>query len=333
MILVCGIPRSGTTWIAKILSHPSGIHYFHEPDNEHNNLLGYIYKQKIPRFPYLTADDPPNGIHKIYEHVKQGNYLFGFDKKSLLIKKLLNIRYSSVEKAIKRKNQSISSLRNSSFDICPSRKIKKFVAKQLYQLALPLKKEIPRDDKILVKSVHSVLALSYINHHFNPKIVVVLRHPANIVSSHLKLSNPDIWRNIFRQRSLTEEYFPRFERKVKNLEHPLEKAGAQISAFYFVLADQLKSNADLITLKHENFCRFPFKKFKSLFAKLGIQWTDGVRNKISELNKSGKKYSYKRIAAKQIGKWKRRLNKSQIEYIKRGYSIFPQVFYTDFIQK
>lgn len=65
MILVAGVPRSGTSWVAKVLSFNKSIKLINEPDNEHNNLIAYIYKQKLPRFPYLRPDAQKNGLFYI----------------------------------------------------------------------------------------------------------------------------------------------------------------------------------------------------------------------------------------------------------------------------
>lgn len=331
MILVSGIPRSGTTWISKVISHSENVTYCHEPDNEHNNLLGYVYKQKIPRFPYLTSEYSRNGIFKIFKNVINGNYLFGYAKSSLLIKKLLRINIDKVENEVDQKCKYITSLDNTSYTIPRHRKIQRKLAKKLYRLVLLFKKKDYSDQRILTKSVHSILALSYLQNYFDPYTVIVIRHPANIVSSHLKLDNPDIWRNIFNQKALSQNHLAPFKDKVKSLDHPLAKAGAQVSAIYYVLDKQLQNHSEWITTKHEKFCLEPTKKFQSLFEQLDLEWSKSIRNRITELNKEGEGYTYKRQAKNQIDKWKHRLDTKQIIQIKKGYSIFPHCFYSDFI--
>lgn len=330
MIFVCGVPRSGTTWIAKILSQPKNVSYFHEPDNEHNNLLAYIYKQRLPRFPYLTSNLSKNGLFSIYKNILTGKYLFGFSRSSILIKKVLNLNLSKIEKEIKRKNSAITSTKTPSFKPSPISRLKRFITTQCCRLMLTVKRTTPPTKRVLVKSVHSILALSYLQAYFDLRPVIILRHPANIVSSHLKLDNPDIWRNIFNQTALMNDYFLPFKNEILKLDGPLEKAGAQVAAFYYVINQQLKNNPDWIVVKHENFCSNPVGKFNNLFKKLNLKWSQEIRNKISELNKSGQGYSYKRKAKQQINKWKKRLNASQIHQIKKGYSILLPDFYQEF---
>lgn len=78
----------------------------------------------------------------------------------------------------------------------------------------------------------------------------MLRHPANIVASHLKLKNQDIWRNIFVQKQFVDDHLASFIDEVQTLDHPLLKAGAQVGAFHFVLERQLQDHPDWFAVRH-----------------------------------------------------------------------------------
>jgi hypothetical protein len=156
MIPVSGVPRPGTTWMSKILSHSENVIYYHEPDNEHNNLLGYIHKQSIPRFPYLTSEDSRNGIFKIYKNVVDGNYLFGYAKNSLIIKKLLGININKVENEIEKKEELITSPANPSYTISNSNRIQKNLAEKLYNVAIFFRNRDHSNKKILVKGIRTL---------------------------------------------------------------------------------------------------------------------------------------------------------------------------------
>lgn len=135
MILVTGIPRSGTTWTAKILSSPENILHFYEPDNEHNNLLGFVNKQKAFRFPYLTKNKGDKGIYNIYSSVLQGKYLFGYSKCSLIIKKLLRITIDNVEKEIDQKERKLIEKNNSCFQLSTVNKLRVQLTELLLKLS------------------------------------------------------------------------------------------------------------------------------------------------------------------------------------------------------
>lgn len=331
MILVAGVPRSGTSWVAKVLSFNKSIKLINEPDNEHNNLIAYIYKQKLPRFPYLRPDAQKNGLFYIYEGINKGKYLYDYSKTSLLIKKLANINFDSSEDTIVRKNVFLDNLNEHLFELPVKDKLHLNITKKLVEGALLFKnKNRYKKKEILIKTVHSILALPYIQKYFQPGILILVRHPASIVSSHLRLDNSDIWRNLFIQKNLMKDYLSGFETGISDLEHNLEKAGAQVGAFHYVLAKQIEHNPGWNIVRHEQLCLDPHAGFYDLYKTLNLEWSDGINEKISELNKDGSGYSVYRISRDQIDKWKYELSDIQVEQIKTGYNVFPPSFCKDF---
>lgn len=172
--------------------------------------------------------------------------------------------------------------------------------------------------------------MPYIQHHFNPQILIVTRHPASIIASHIRVDNPDIKRIFFERERLINDFLDPFIQKVRKLDHPLKLAGAKVGAIYFVLNKQLKNNTDWLVVKHEQLCQNPMAEFQSLFDKLDLNWTNSAVNKIYELNKEGEGYTNKRKAHNQVDKWKRELDEAQIDHIRTGFSIFQPDFYESF---
>lgn len=331
MILVTGIPRSGTSWTARILSRTKRTDLYYEPDNEHNNLLGFMHKSDLPRFPYLSGEEPVNGLHRIYRSVLEGRYLPGYCRLSIVIKKALGINLESVERQIRRKERL---MRAGGPTLSGNRSIvqktRLALVRRLFAAALLLRRQPPRDHAVLVKSVHSVLALSYLDRHFGPRILIVLRHPANIISSHLRVGNPDLRRNLFGQPRLAEDHIAPFWEAFRSLDTPLARAGAQVGAIYYVLSRQLQRHPRWMIVTHESLCRDPLSGFYRLHRKLDLPWTKRVRRKIEELNQRGSGYTNKRIASEQIHKWKRELDRESIAKIRRGFGLFPSSFYPNF---
>jgi len=56
-ILISGIPRTGSTWLAEALVAGTKALYIKEPDNERSNLLIYEYKRNLHRYPYLRKHE------------------------------------------------------------------------------------------------------------------------------------------------------------------------------------------------------------------------------------------------------------------------------------
>src|SRR5471032_1813404 len=56
-IVVLGLPRSGTTWTARLLACAPGTTAVMEPDNEKTSVTAVDAKRKVGRFPVLGARD------------------------------------------------------------------------------------------------------------------------------------------------------------------------------------------------------------------------------------------------------------------------------------
>lgn len=72
-ILVSGIPRTGSTWLAKTLSYSNGTQYVHEPDDEKSSLLALIFKKKMHRYPYIKKSDINNNYYTLFYNAFYGN--------------------------------------------------------------------------------------------------------------------------------------------------------------------------------------------------------------------------------------------------------------------
>ena len=333
MILVTGCPRSGTSWMGKVLGFSDDVTYYYEPDNEHNSLLGYIFKQKLHRFPYLRASSNDYNLYHIFNKTIADLYLYDYSKISLIIKKLFHVNLKTSEKEVERKNPHFADLQNQNYSLPLSQKLTSQVIKILYSFFALFTSYNKHQKLPLIKSVHSLLAIPYLQKHIKSKVVIILRHPAAIVASNIRLNNPDIFRNIFIQKDLVADYLQPYIQELTSLTDPLEKAAAQIAIMYYVINQQLKNNPDWIVIRYEPFCQNPVKSFKNLYKSAGLPWTDEISDKIHSLNKKGEGYTTKRIAKKQIDKWRKELTYSDIQKIQKGYGIIPPAYYKGFLSE
>jgi len=182
-ILVAGIPRSGSTWLAKTLSISSNAKYIHEPDNEKKNLVAFIAKNHIHRYPYLKKSDKNDLYYKLWESAFKG---INFHNK---ISRRFRTNNQFVEKQIGYKcdlihTEFFKDIEDKNFVEDKLIDLKKWIAFKL--INIPFIKFM-KYRKIIVKSVHLVLALDWIYNNFDIDIVIIVRHPANVISSYLNL--------------------------------------------------------------------------------------------------------------------------------------------------
>lgn len=313
-IFVSGIPRSGSTWLAKVLCSGGDLKYIHEPDNERHTYSAYYYKQNLPRFPFLREkDEDSRKIKKLFNHAFYHSY-FGmgsFSNKVLF--KLSNFDKEIIEVNLKEKG------------IIPKNLFRN--VRWLYHF---LPKEVQSNDARLVKSVHSILSLEYILKEFNVSPVIIIRHPASIVSSCIELDNPDIDRKIYTNKSLMNYLFGDDLPDWSELKSIESLAGFQVAIFYKLIYKMRQENDNILLVQHEDLAEFPLEKFQSLFDKLNLTFNDTVINFINKNNKKGDGYDINRVSNETIDVWKSRLNDQQIQDIAKGYNLFPSSYYKNF---
>ena len=323
-ILVCGIPRSGTTWISSILSYNESVKYIHEPDNERQNLLGLICKDELSRFPGLEADDNCERYKTLFEKTYSGYYLEPYGKVSNVIRDLFSIDFEELEDRIQ-KNTRYTDYGD------PEGRLPVFIREELIRALVlvcsygsRLKSMIMEGhDTVILKSVHCLLALDFLAERLDiDNILFIHRHPAGIISSHIRMGNRDIWRPILSNGVWNHPRLRDYREEVGRLENSLSQAGARISAIYY-LVEQYRQRRNFRSIKYEDICRDKIRQFQELYHEMGLDWRQEIGDYIRELNREGEGYSVQRIAEEQISKWKRELSPSQVRQIKKGYEIFP----------
>lgn len=312
-ILLTGIPRSGTTWLAKILTANGEMDYVHEPDNETHTYSALYYKRNMPRFPFIKENEPRQNYYKLFHHAFNEPYfgIHSFSNKVLF--GLARFNKENVQENL------VSCGYN------PSKKF--YPVMGIYPL---LPKESKRGSKRLVKSVHCILALEYLLKKFNVTPIIILRHPASIISSYIDMNNIDMDVGLYRRMDFMQWLFGKGIPDHTNLKTPESLAGYQVALFYKAINNIAETIKSLHLVFYENMLEKTIEKIKDLYDSLDLQYTEEVGKFIQQQNKKGEGYETSRIAEKQKDIWKERLSDSQINEIIKGYRLFEPVFYKEF---
>lgn len=190
-ILVSGLPRSGTTWISRVLSY-NKVKYIHEPDNKHQNLFDIIYKDTADRFPYLPQDDNNPKYKRLFEKAYSGYYLKPYDKPSNIVRDLFSLDLEELEQRV-RADEKYPELHDDALSY-----LREYLLRGAIHAASYFSKFrslASGDYEVeLVKSVHCVMALDFLNNELDiSKTLLIFRHPASIVASHLLMDSKTIW--------------------------------------------------------------------------------------------------------------------------------------------
>lgn len=299
MVMILGFPRSGTTWLSKILdSRPSTL-ILHEPDKHDNRnlILG-----NVPHF--IKSTDWSKFAPKYREGIEEALYktfpnLINFP---CFKKEFVNLPYSIY-----------------------------FLTSCLYKLGilknrlLVIKKN--SEIELIWKSINQSCNIPFLFHTFpNLKIIYILRKPYSVIASMLKegLHKGDYkiicerkYSSFFKKNNLDLEYVKRMSKLKKrallwriNCESALID-GQKNSRFYWLL--------------YENLCKNPIEEIKRLHKFLGWKFMKETKDFIDEsrgkcspsiLNRITSLGYYSVYHGKNSTKYEKKLSKVEYNQIK-----------------
>jgi len=337
-VLVVGIPRSGTTWVGRVFSQTDNCVYFQEPDNEKESPIAFTLKRKLHRFPYIKDGNCTTEYYQLWKTVYDGKRLPDRLHNALFKYCIPNSNSYDMEKEIAGKcglinetrecwfeEESLSDGKNRFKKYCALKKLN-FIYR-FFSLRLdgyPKKKE-----QLIVKSVHAVLSLPWICKNFNFQVVLVIRHPLNVLSSYLKLKMPDSMRNILIQENIIDDYFLPYLSVIRSANRNIEKIALQIGLLYKILEMQASIHPEWIIISHEELCKNPTNGFIKLFDKLNLKWSNRVEKFLDSRNKPGDGFEINRIAIKEIDKWRRLLTQEQVNEALKIIRLLDLKFYPE----
>ncbi len=292
-ILVAGLPRSGTSWLAKCLSFAPGFTYYREPDNW-ERVPG---AEKRFMFLYLneTHDDPVYRRHMIRACAGQvaTPYTMSEDPGPLL-------RLAGR----------------------PGRRLgERFPALFL------------RKRHVLVKLVHASLNLNWFSAHLPlAQQVYILRHPCGQFESWKRLGwNPWPVRLLENPRLVADHLHP-FQDLIRSAQTFWERAGAFWGAVMYVVHRLQESGGERQMVAYEWLCRDPIPRVRALYRDLDLSWTPRAERFMHRSNNNAdpRHLSLNRVAARQVDGWKARLSVEEVETCRRYVEPFGLPYYPGF---
>jgi Sulfotransferase family len=303
-LLIIGAPRSGTTWIARVLARTEAAAYVGEPDTESKEPYALRSKRGLGRFPILQPHEDAPEYEALWRQALDGRVR---SKAPLSTATKLLLRASSgpeVGRAFAYVDPRLS-LR----------------LKLVASLARPPAKKQP-GHRVIVKSVFAALSLDWILSRFSPRVMIVKRSPYNIVSSWLALgwhpigiaSHPKIAELFLEPLDL-----PTYPRAASRLACITWEVG-----FLTAVLDRMSSlHPEWISATHEQLCHRPQDGFQELCRASGLTWSETAERYLRESNEAGSGYETKRIATEEPERWRKRLSPTQVDEVRGVLREFP----------
>ncbi|MGH2820726.1 MAG: sulfotransferase [Actinomycetota bacterium] len=295
-LLVTGVPRSGTTWVANVLRRAEGALYIHEPDTENVEPYALEAKRTLGRYPALLPGDEAPAYESLWLRALQGNKrerTFG-------------------QRAAKRllREASESEVRHA---YLPG-------GRPSLRLRAARRLAVPPSDRhaaslVIVKSVFSALALEWIEDRFTPRVLVVRRNLLNVLASWIDLAYEPV--GIGRDPRVREAFVePLGMPPPPSDRSALAETSWEVALLDRVLAAQAERHPEWLVVSHDDLCIDPRAAFQDLYGRLGLAWSPQADRFIEDSNAEGRGYSLKRVTRDQPESWRSRLNDKQVEEIR-----------------
>jgi Sulfotransferase family len=301
-VLVTGSPRSGTTWVGRMLTTSSQFYYVHEPFNPGFRPGCGICNIKFNRHQtYITEENEK----KYYQPIKQM-----IEGKYNLPAAILACR--GINEVKKKWRQNKEFLRYRRLRMFP-----------------------------LIKDPIALMSAGWLGRRFDINVIVMIRHPGAFAASMKRLNwgfDPSKW--ALSQPLLLRDYLSPLEEELRQLKDSKTDIVGQTALLwkilYFVVSKYKEEYPHWIYLRHEDISRDPLVQFEKLFGTLGLNFTDEVRGKILEYsNESNPSHStgvdklLKLNSKKVISHWKNVLPIQEVKRIKSIVEDVSKYYYSD----
>src|SRR5581483_4630914 len=296
-VVIVGLPRSGTTWTLQALGTSPGVRRTFEPDNEEWHPAAIHGKHRLGRYPTLAPGEHDRAYHRLWEWILSGGYEGPRAKLALFL-----LEPGRRERNFEGKTDALTWLAGT--------------------VARDPKPSAPRrraagTGRVVAKSIHAQLALEWLSSTFDVEVLVLLRHPANVLASWLGMNLKD-------SRNATLETSARVHsRFVRRWGVPLPGPGRleqmcwRIGLLTAALDEVLARHPEWHCRVHEELCTDPPRQFRSLFDELGLDWTPATAEYLDRHDQPGSGFTVERRASELPDAWQRRLDDDQLRTLRR----------------
>ena len=299
-VIVTGSPRSGTTWVGRVLATAPRTRLVHEPFN-----LALVGRRRPfdPKVWFLRVDDtsPLEQRREVAATVRRIGYTRRVPAPGA---RSGDAAQSAWLRALGWSSVAFSWLRN---------------------------------DRVIYKDPLAFFATEWLHDELGMQPVVMVRHPAAFASS-LKLKKwKDDFHHFTAQPRLMEllaSYRDDIERCAAEPPSVVEQAALLWNCIYSVAWDWRNTKPDWLFVRHEDLSRDPVAAFRPLFARLDLEFGARQISYIEEVSGVGNPSEqtadeFRRNSHANIDNWKRRLSAKEIDLVMARTEDVRRKFYRD----
>lgn len=312
-VLVAGPARSGTSWVGKVLGATEDASYIHEPDNCGYRPFAVRALLSVGLLPMVADGDRASAYEELWTAA------FTPRPPSFLRRAVYSARLRTAARLMHGLPHKEARAQVLARKLGPRLSLASF-------LSVPLSPG-PAARTVVAKTVESILSLEWIVERTRPGVLIVLRHPFNVVASRKGMGwigrdarGGNAGKRVELAAALGIE-------PLDDEATPLQRAAWQVGTLICALEDRAEAHPDWLVVTHESLCEDPVDRFREVASNLGLTWSPRAESFVRETNRPGQGYEINRVAEEEKEKWRKRLTPSEIEEITAVLERFPMRTY------
>jgi hypothetical protein len=253
-LLVTGLPRSGTSWVGKMLEAGREVVYVNEPLNPQHppgRSPGVLNAEVAHRFQYICADNDEPWARAFHD--------------------TLRLRYRPIAE-LRRNHRP--------YDLARMAK---------YGTSFAVGRA--RGRRALVDDPFAVLSAAWFAECLGCQVVVLVRHPLSFVGSWQRLGWRVRLSELLDQPLLMRDLLGPYQDEMRQADGSPDRIAATALLWritYSVLGDLAGRAPDLLALRrYEDLASNPLDGFRELYQLFGLTWTEQVHDRIRSATAGG----------------------------------------------
>ena len=291
-LLLLGVARSGTRWLATALGHAEGTRMVKEPDNVDADPTGTgVSRLGFGPYPIIDRDDPAPQFRALWD--------LSFTNR---IPNKPGLRRSAARAALR---------------------LPRGIRDPLLRRTAQAMSSLPgRSPHVIVKSIYAHFYAEWLISHYDPRVVVIQRHPLNTISSWIELGVHGF--DLFDRPAVRERYLEPFGISAPGPDASVtQRTAAWVGLLTTVLSDHVDHHPEWLVVTHEDLCVDSQVRIREVCDQVGLTWSEGIERFLSESNRPGEGFSNIRVTREQPGRWRKRLSDEQLVEIEEVLAQYP----------